>query len=565
MTAPALPAQIASYHGLGFDTCTAPSAAYMQAWMRLTRYRAVGIYIGGSDEACAQPNLTPWWLRGEAAAGWHFLPMYVGPQAAFGELSSTPGRQGRAAAQDAVSQAERLGLGPGTPIYYDMEAYLPDQTGAALRLESAWTTTLHAFGYSSGIYSSSASGIADLARQYSSHKYAMPDVIYDALWNGGQNTKDSVYQAGEWVNHQRVHQFAGNVIQSFGGDTINIDQDFMNVGLPAPGGTSQASPAVIQSDGVVDVFYRGSDSKLWYVRYAPGSGWASPVALAGSVQSAPTAVNRGPGHVDVFYKGPGGDLWQVARRPGGRWSGPIRLAMMGVITAPSAVAQANGNIDIFWKGSADSHLWHGQYSLAQGWSGAQRLGGSLASSPSPVESLPGTVEAFWMGTDRRLWYVTRALAGTWSKPASLGMGPLGGPPKATAAASGAIEVFWNGSSDGRIWSASFTPGHGWHGPRDLGGALSGAPVPVTPAAGPLRVFFRGHDGSLWQITGSPQSGWHAPVRQPLGPAAATPFVAIGNVAAPIGVFWKGPSSRLWSASLTGTTWTKPRAIGGTVP
>jgi len=45
-----------------------------------------------------------------------------------------------------------------------------------------------------------------------------PDVIYDALWNGGQNTKDSVYQAGEWVNHQRVHQFAGNVIQSFGGD-----------------------------------------------------------------------------------------------------------------------------------------------------------------------------------------------------------------------------------------------------------------------------------------------------------------------------------------------------------
>jgi hypothetical protein len=238
---------------------------------------------------------------------------------------------------------------------------------------------------------------------------------------------------------------------------------------------------------------------------------------------------------------------------------------MGVITAPSAVAQANGNIDIFWKGSVDSHLWHGQYSVPQGWSGPQRLGGSLASRPSPVESSPGTVEAFWMGTDRRLWYITRALGGTWSKPASLGMGPLGGPPKATAAASGATEVFWKGSSDGRIWSASITPGHGWHGPRDLGGALSGAPVPVTPAAGLLRVFFRGQDGGLWQITGSPQSGWHAPVRQPLGPAGATPFVAIGNVAAPIGVFWKGPSSRLWSASLTGTTWTKPRAIGGTVP
>jgi hypothetical protein len=111
----ALPARIANYHGLGFDTCTAPSTAQMQTWRRHSPYRAIGIYIGGSDEACAQPNLTARWLRREAAAGWHFLPMYVGPQADFRELSATPGHQGRAAANDAVAQAERLGLGPGTP------------------------------------------------------------------------------------------------------------------------------------------------------------------------------------------------------------------------------------------------------------------------------------------------------------------------------------------------------------------------------------------------------------------------------------------------------------------
>jgi hypothetical protein len=48
----------------------------------------------------------------------------------------------------------------------------------------------------------------------------------------------------------------------------------------------------------------------------------------------------------------------------------------------------------------------------------------------------------------------------------------------------------------------------------------------------------------------------------VGPVAATPFVAIGHGPGPIGVFWKGPSSRLWWASLSGSTWTKPRAIGG---
>ena len=52
---PAVPAAATSYTGLGFDACTAPSAAQMQAWQR-SPYRAVGVYIGGADRACAQPT-----------------------------------------------------------------------------------------------------------------------------------------------------------------------------------------------------------------------------------------------------------------------------------------------------------------------------------------------------------------------------------------------------------------------------------------------------------------------------------------------------------------------------
>ncbi len=135
-----LPASVTNYHGRGFDTCAAPSEAAMQAWWRHSRYQAVGIYIGGSDLACAQPNLTPSWLRDEAAVGWHFIPMYVGPQAAFGEVSASAARQGARAAADAVLQAKQLGFGPGTPLYYDMEAYKPRQAGDVLQFLSAWTT-----------------------------------------------------------------------------------------------------------------------------------------------------------------------------------------------------------------------------------------------------------------------------------------------------------------------------------------------------------------------------------------------------------------------------------------
>jgi Domain of unknown function (DUF1906) len=137
--AAALSAKIANYKGLGFDASTAPSAAYMSTWLHRSPCRAVGVYIGGSDEACAQPNLTHKWLPAEAAAGWHFMPMYVGP----------------------------------------------------------------ALGYSSGVYSSSFAAVMALARQYSTHRYALPNVIVDALWNGAENTADPVLTAKEWAHHHR--------------------------------------------------------------------------------------------------------------------------------------------------------------------------------------------------------------------------------------------------------------------------------------------------------------------------------------------------------------------------
>ena len=295
---PWLPAGVTNYHGRGFDACTAPSRAVMQTWWNDSPYAAIGVYIGGSDAACSQPNLTPAWLRNVAAQGWHFIPLYVGPQAAFGELSkNSSASQGRAAASDAALQAQRLGFGPKSPIYYDMEGYPPGQSTRALRFLSAWSTRLHTLGYSSGVYSSSSSGIADLAGQYGRGVYTMPDVIYDALWNGQANTFDSVFGPGQWTNHHRLHQYRGNVTQTYGGVTINIDQDFMNVRLPgvqhayqtvvaglrvrtAPR-TSAQTVAVLGAAGsqvAVDCYATGtavSGDSIWYHIVAPSTGYVA--------------------------------------------------------------------------------------------------------------------------------------------------------------------------------------------------------------------------------------------------------------------------------------------------
>jgi hypothetical protein len=223
-----LPASVSSYVGLGFDSCAAPSSQYMRAWWRHSPYRAVGIYIGGADRACAQPNLGRGWVRRQAREGWRFMPLYAGPQAAFGELGY-PAREGRSAAIDAVGAARRLGFGPRTPLYYDMEAYSQRSRRAVLKFLSAWTRTLHRLRYRSGVYSSSDSGIVDLARQYGNRHYAMPDFIFDALWNGARSTRDGNLRVREWGRHRRIHQFRGNVTRKYGRDRLNIDIDFLNV------------------------------------------------------------------------------------------------------------------------------------------------------------------------------------------------------------------------------------------------------------------------------------------------------------------------------------------------
>lgn len=223
------------FRGLGFDACAAPSTRAMAAWGS-SPYRAIGVYVGGVNRACAQPNLTTTWVGEQVAIGWHLIPTYVGLQAPTSSCSdcaklsaSKAGAQGTAAAVDAVLRAQGVGIGPGSPIYFDMEAYTrtSSATSATLSFLSAWTTVLHAEGYVSGVYSSSASGIADLARAIGS-TYALPDHVWTANWNGAQNTADPFLPADAWANHQRIHQYRGGHNETYGLVTINIDDDYLD-------------------------------------------------------------------------------------------------------------------------------------------------------------------------------------------------------------------------------------------------------------------------------------------------------------------------------------------------
>lgn len=237
----------AIYTGPGFDACSTPSASSMAAWGS-SPYRALGVYIGGANRACAQPNLSSAWVSQESAAGWHLMPIYVGLQApsnscgCAGISSASAASQGAAAASDAVTEAQSLGLGPGNPVYFDMEAYARGggNSQAVLSFLAAWTTQLHQQGYSSGVYSSDASGISDLVSQYGTG-YTEPDDIWIANWNGQQSTADPNVPSGDWPAHQRLHQYQGAHNETYGGATINIDGDYLDAVTAAAGATAGAA------------------------------------------------------------------------------------------------------------------------------------------------------------------------------------------------------------------------------------------------------------------------------------------------------------------------------------
>jgi hypothetical protein len=223
----------------GFDTCTAPSLPTMRAWR--ARFAATAIYIGGEEAACDYGNLNPQWIKAVRAMGWSLLPTYVGLQAPCdsfsGKISRKPANaaaQGRTDAEWAVEDAQNFGLGRGTPIYDDMEAYNANKplcVNAVLTFLDAWTRQLNAEGYVSGVYSSADSGIIDLdtTSMVDGHPLAEPQSLWFALWDNASDLNGSPYLTGDlWPPAHRSKQYEGSRWVKIDHKGLDVDLDLVN-------------------------------------------------------------------------------------------------------------------------------------------------------------------------------------------------------------------------------------------------------------------------------------------------------------------------------------------------
>ncbi|HEY3510053.1 glycoside hydrolase domain-containing protein [Kribbella sp. NPDC051137] len=352
------------YTGLAFDTCTAPTLAQLTAW-KASPYRAIGIYVGGVNRTCAQPQLTPAWVSGATAMGWRLVPIYLGLQAPCGtrryKMSTTSSnREAVREADDAVAKAKALGLLPGGAIYNDMENYDRTNTvcrNAVLHYLSAWTKELHLQRYVSGIYANLSSGALDLAAAYNSTSYARPDALWIARWDGNSAlTGWAGVPNTFWAVGQRGKQYKGDHAESYGGVTLNIDNDRFDAPVASVvyrytvrttvysySGPSTAYPIrstipantslrlVCQTFGpkigtttVWDKLVEGTYVTDYYVRTPNKTGYSAP--LPGCAFPFQTTVNglsrrHGPGTAYTAYPGtlPIGSLaWVTCQAPGSK-------------------------------------------------------------------------------------------------------------------------------------------------------------------------------------------------------------------------------------------------------
>lgn len=262
LTAPAQAAGRATpgdFTGYGFDQCATPSQSAMDAWLTASPFWAVGVYIAGDNRACGdavQTHLTATWVDAQLRNGWRILPITVGPQASCYDnpnkkirISPDPTdtyakarEQAKTEARETVRRARALGIVAGSTLWYDLEHFDTSREHcreSALHFLSAWTKKLHDLDYVSGVYSGASSGIAmlDEADAYRPGRFAMPDYLWIARWNG-QATVEILDDEGNpeylrptaWMPHRRVHQYLGDHEETHGGVRITIDSNYLSVG-----------------------------------------------------------------------------------------------------------------------------------------------------------------------------------------------------------------------------------------------------------------------------------------------------------------------------------------------
>jgi hypothetical protein len=280
-------------------------------------------------------------------------------------------------------------------------------------------------------------------------------------------------------------------------------------------------------DGRLQAFYRGGDKQAWTTwqnganQYASWSGVHK--ALGGQLQMAsePAVIRNSDGRLQMFYRGYDGNIWTTwqtsANVPDSWQQGHLMLGATGT-TSPVVAKNVDGKIVLLWTNAGGGLVTRTQATagVPDSWGAATQLGGALQSGFTVGTNLTGALEVFYRGsTDKQVWHLWQTTPGG---AFNSGHYPLGGQvvgrPTVARNADGRLEVFYRGE-DSKAWHLwQLSPSGSWSGHTTENGTLTADPSLSVNADGRLQLAYRGYDAQPWTLYQmTPNGGWsgHTPL------------------------------------------------------
>jgi len=273
------------------------------------------------------------------------------------------------------------------------------------------------------------------------------------------------------------------------------------------------------NDGLLEIFFAGTDRALYHIRQVDGSTWEGLGSFAGSTAQQ-VAVASGPaGFLYLFYIGTDNHLYITQQTSLSQNSWSAKQILGGASAKSVTVAQnANGFLDVFYVGT-NNNLYHNYQTVPAGWSGEIPLAGAQAKQVAVASNADGRLEVFYVGTNNDLYHIAQTIANdslTWTAEQRLS-GASANQVAAARNQNGRLQVVYFGTnsdiySNAQIGANSTT----WTGETLVSGGI-GAPAQPSPTQqialgatqnGALQLFYVAASTALhYNVQSGPNGTW----------------------------------------------------------
>lgn len=236
----------------------------------------------------------------------------------------------------------------------------------------------------------------------------------------------------------------GSLVQQADGRTRDL-------GGPTKGRILGQPAAYASAGGRIDVFVRGTDSRVYRRSFTYGR-WGAWQSLGGRVTDAPSVAFADPAHWTLFATGTDGQVVQRGTSTG--WSSLGAPGGRAVYGRPSAAVDSQGRVHVAVRSAADD-VWTRDRDASGEWSPWTSLGGTVSGSPTLV-AVGDAVVLYARAADYTLWqqrYENGAWQG-WTKRDEFPSAAFDGALGAAAGPGGTVDAVYRGV-DGRVHLTQF--------------------------------------------------------------------------------------------------------------